>query len=87
MCVLFSFKLDLEHFENSLPEDIDNLVNLLLVGESDSECEQELEEGNKSGEYGKSYVINSAALEDGRFKGKFVSKNVVNLSGRNLSQS
>ena len=83
----FSFKLDLEHFENSLPEDIDNLVNLLLVGESDSECEQELEEGGKSGEDGKSFVNNSAALEDGRFKGKFVSKNVVNLSGRNLSQS
>ena len=83
----FYFKLDLEHFENSLPEDIDNLVNLLLVGESDSECEQELEEGGKSGEDGKSYVNNSAALEDGRFKGKFVSKKVVNLSGRNLSQS
>ena len=69
----FSFKLDLEHFENSLPEDIDNFVNLLLVGESDSECEQELEEGDKSGEDCKSYVNNSAA--------------VVNLSGINLSQS
>ena len=81
----FSFKADLDYFEESLPEDAENLVNLLVMADSEPDKgEDRTKEGNfEKVDSGKN---NSAVLENGRFRGKFVSESVVNLSSRKLSE-
>ena len=82
----FGFKSNVDFFEESLPDDTENLVNLLALGE-ESVADEEDTENVVDAPIDFIIRSNSAETEDGRFVGKFVSENVINLSSRNLSEA
>ena len=93
----FTFFNDFVDFCENFSSDVVNLANLVTLGSSffhDSstlfKSSEEVSEGNMVNSENESKPIevnNSATLIDGRYEGKFVSPNVINLSSRNLSKA
>ena len=92
----FNFKKELYEYVDSVNKDLSNLINLVLLG-SPSHSDKStvanstimLEQEASSIETLEANNSNNNMCEniDDRFKGKFVSENVINLSGRDLSKA
>ena len=93
--ILYLFKYQFLNFCNSFVPEFENLHYLIHLNDvsdthttfddssiSDSENSENCETKPSSNVQG-----NEAGMCDGRLKGKFVSKNVINLSKRNLTEN
>ena len=91
----FSFKHQFFKFCNLFVPDFKNLHNLIHVNDvsdtktmfDDSSISNSENSKNCEGTPFSNVQGNEAEMCDGRLKGKFVSKNVINLSKRNLSEN
>jgi len=77
----FHFKKALHEHGLALSPDMDNLINLILIGEpSQPEVEEEVEVEREQNQEG------VAEEQDGRLRGVYVSDNILNLSKRKLNK-
>ena len=86
----FDFKTSLEEHGKSLLPDMDNLVNILTLDQSNVNIENQSHCEEPSKLDSDIININSDGIAeelDGRLKGVHVSNNVLNLSRRKLSKS
>ena len=91
----FSFKHQFLKFCNSFVPDFENLHNLIHLNDvsdanttfNDSSISDSENSKSSEGTPSSNVQGNEAEMCDGRLKGEFVSKNVINLSKRNLSEN
>ena len=97
----FEFRKELEHYAELLYPDIPNIVLLILMGGDSQNTSQELSiskpriedetENDVKSDYNadkiEHNVFEKCELENGRYRGKFVHPNVINLSGKILTKA